>query len=274
MTIITFNVGGKRYQVNDGTILNNRNIKDIELLPMLVKQHIQNVSHPHLADNTATNNNTTNNTNEIFIDRDHKLFRWILYIYRYDIIPTYNMVGISENMWNNELDYFGLNEEPHIVIDQENNVPKDRLINESSDPQEQRLINLYNKRIIKLEAEKKEEMKRKDDEFNINKPRYLRLLTEMLERGSLCFIDAKQGPHISVSGRKIKDFDFVYSPEWIHNHKNDINTYAKSLGYQVDVKYFEQDNSTSYDLYPANTVGGLTKHYKLSAKVTLFYNNG
>ena len=88
MTIVTFNVGGKLYKINEGTILNSRFYNEIELLPMLIRQK---------------RNNATDETEEIFIDRDHKIFRWILYVYRYDYIPSHSYVGISKTMWDKEL---------------------------------------------------------------------------------------------------------------------------------------------------------------------------
>jgi len=38
MTIITFNVGGKTYKINEGTITNCKFCSESELLPMLIRQ--------------------------------------------------------------------------------------------------------------------------------------------------------------------------------------------------------------------------------------------
>lgn len=92
MTIVTFNVGGKLYKINEGTIFNSRFYNEIELLPMLIRQKRK-----------TTNKDESEELEEIFIDRDHKIFRWILYVYRYDYIPSHSHVGISKTMWDKEL---------------------------------------------------------------------------------------------------------------------------------------------------------------------------
>lgn len=46
--------------------------------------------------------------NEEFVDRDAGCFRWILYFYQSDILVDHTTVGVPEEVWATELDYFGI----------------------------------------------------------------------------------------------------------------------------------------------------------------------
>ena len=89
MKQIVFDVGGKIYKTSKSTI----ELWPTTLLGMLVRQ---------------------NNSNEIFIDRDQHMFRWILLWYRTSILVDHMAVGVPEVVWDAELDFYGIGE-PEFV---------------------------------------------------------------------------------------------------------------------------------------------------------------
>jgi hypothetical protein len=81
---VVFNVGGKRYETTKNTIQRHEG----SFLEMLVRR--------------------SNPDKEIFVDRDGKVFRWILYWYRTSCVVDSSFVGIPFDAWLQELDFFGI----------------------------------------------------------------------------------------------------------------------------------------------------------------------
>jgi len=76
------------------------------------------------------------------------------------------------------------------------------------------------------------------------------------------------GPFIGSNARMLNGRE--YPPEWLEVHKNEINRYANSLGYRVDIKNsITGDNNFSN--YPASNAYGLTRHHKKISTVKLFW---
>ena len=82
---VVFNVSGKLYETTRATL---EKFPDSMLMALL-----RNVD--------------TTSSDPIFIDRDAKLFRWILECHR-RVIVTCKDVGVSSRLWDEELDYFGI----------------------------------------------------------------------------------------------------------------------------------------------------------------------
>lgn len=82
---VIFNVCGKRFESNVSVIEAHPDT----LLAMLIR-HIPSES------------------NEVFIQRDAKLFRWILYWYSSGILVDHTTAGVPKEVWDAEVDYYTL----------------------------------------------------------------------------------------------------------------------------------------------------------------------
>lgn len=214
--MIVFRVSGKRFETRKSSVTS-------PLLEMLIREHP--------------------NDDEIFIDRDAKMFRWILYVQREGIIVDHDTVGVPEDIWKLELDYYQL---PF--------------------PEKPR----------KLHSDKEEEQKLIDD-YYIWKDKQTKayeqrtsIYVHLMNYGKLQFVErGNTGPQIPDSGRtiggKIIDLD------WLVNHKTEFNEYANTLGYTIDIVYFEVDKSNSFQYKPASTLRTLTKHPKKTLILTIYY---
>lgn len=80
---VTFNVGGIKYQTMRSTIM----ARDHTFLAMLLSR---------------------NPSNEIFIDQDGKLFRHIMFWYRFGLLPDYVAAGVPSDLWDAYVEYFAL----------------------------------------------------------------------------------------------------------------------------------------------------------------------
>lgn len=80
---VTLNVGGIKYQTMRSTIL----ARDHTFLAMVLSR---------------------NPYDEIFIDQDGKLFRHIMFWYRFGLLPDYVAAGVPSDIWNAYVEYFAL----------------------------------------------------------------------------------------------------------------------------------------------------------------------
>lgn len=112
--IVTFNVGGKCYETTASTLNKYENTT----ISMLLKHN--------------------ENNRVIFIDRDSEMFRWILYWYRTGIIVDHTTVQVPQEVWEHELEYYGIGEEEILQSGNNGGVslgeldPKRRKINEDN----------------------------------------------------------------------------------------------------------------------------------------------
>lgn len=84
---IAINVGGKKYETTRTTL----DLFPNSFVGMLSRRHP-----------TAP---------ELFIDRDGKLFRWILYWYQTRILVDHNTAGVPLEVWDAELQFYGIGDE-------------------------------------------------------------------------------------------------------------------------------------------------------------------
>lgn len=160
---LTFNVGGKTYQTCVSTIEAQGN--GFDLLNMLVRHRKEE---------------------EIFIDRDQDLFRWILHYYRTGVIVSCEVSGVAQEIWDGEIDFFGL----IAPLPEKNGIV-------CNNPIEQKLIDQVNQRRAKLESEaNSKEKKQKQDELNriqefqLQKEKCLSLLDSLFSLGTHIFVYA------------------------------------------------------------------------------------
>ncbi len=83
---VAINVGGKLYHTGKETL----ELYPDTLIGMLYRQR------------------APDNTDPIFVDRDHKLFRWILYWHRTGILLDHNAANVPLEVWNDELSFYGI----------------------------------------------------------------------------------------------------------------------------------------------------------------------
>ncbi len=81
---VVFNVGGTRFEVARSTVTAHPDT----LLANMIKRNLDE--------------------NELFIDADSGLFRWILQWYRRGLMPSLQTVGVNAEMWSAELSFYGL----------------------------------------------------------------------------------------------------------------------------------------------------------------------
>ena len=103
---LKINVGGTHYETSYSTIQSRPGT----MLDMLLSRHVEG--------------------EEIFIDRDGEMFRWILYWYRTGIIVDYKIVGIPIDLWNAELDYYQVRLEKDADNDYEMTDKKRRILSD------------------------------------------------------------------------------------------------------------------------------------------------
>ena len=84
--VVVFNVCGTRYESSVSVIES----KPHSMLAMLLKHHNQEKEE------------------EIFVQRDPFMFRWILYYYTTDIIVDEDTVCVSKEVWDREIDFYAL----------------------------------------------------------------------------------------------------------------------------------------------------------------------
>jgi hypothetical protein len=237
---LVFNVGGQRFETLAATLDHLHPQTGAELLNMLVRQRAPGA--------------------EIFIDREPLLFRWILYVYRTNIVPDCSTVGVSETIWNAELCYFGLAMPVPL--------PKRRT---SEDPQEQELLDEHYKH---HDADAARKRKRSEEEASFKAsciPVYRQLLYYLLKNGTVTLVEKgsnQNGPEIPESYRSIGGT--TYGVTWLHSAVPALNAYAKTLGHGVIAEFSACDCRTSFSCRPASTKPmGFTKHAKTSITLSL-----
>jgi hypothetical protein len=252
--MITFNVGGKLYTTTLVTLelMVSRTNGD-DLLNMLVRQ-------------------SGDNNDVIFIDRDHKLFRWILYAYREGVILKHSDIGVPKSVWDGEINFYGIKPMPpspkkvkvhhHHTSSQQNEI-------------EQELISNYKEHVEDRRQAKKQNTKKAKEEYNSRKPMYLNLLRYLCNSssGSIMVVktgEGKNGPYIPSSARTINGIE--YDPLWLKNNFKEFQEYATSLGYYLDLNINMEDNSINYVNDPASSYNTqYTRHHKISATVRIFF---
>jgi hypothetical protein len=259
MSIVTFNVGGVIYKTSVSTIdIMSASTNGTDLLGMLVRQ------------------NGNNAQSEIFIDRDHKLFRWILYAYRENIVPTHTDVRVSKEIWNKELAFYGIDkigitEKPAGINQKKESTTLP--LPQSVIEMEQQIKSISNNYISRMKENHKKQKINIENGYESRRPLYANLLLYLTTRSSnaIFVIVGKNGPVIPEGARTINTI--VYNPIWVYKYKSEIQTYADSLGYKIHIDEInDNDNNTSFAIYPASVCNHIyTKHHKTSIRVSLFH---
>ena len=186
--IVTFNLQGTRFEVSKNII--DEYINEASLLKML------------------TRNNPDDK--EILIEKDHKMFRWILYVERENKMVSHEVVRVSKEIWEDELQYYGINI----------NCKEKTTLNE----QEQSLIDICQKHV-------KQREKKKQEEEEILKQMFLGILKHAVENMgtfSYCILKFSQGHEYSF-------YDTIsYTFAQIKRHASEFEKYARTLGFYVD----------------------------------------
>lgn len=79
---LIINVGGTRFETTLATIAS----KPDTMVEMLLKHHVSG--------------------EELFIDRNPRLFEWVLYWYRTGVLVDHTTVGVPQEVWDLELDFY------------------------------------------------------------------------------------------------------------------------------------------------------------------------
>lgn len=237
--IISFNIGGRIFQTTKSTIESRPDT----LLSMLYRH------------------NTTNE--DIFIDRDPKLFRWILYYYRTGALVDYKVVGIPSELWEDEKNFYQVTPPP--------------IEEEEEEKGEKRKPTVLDTELHLLEKAQKVA---KQNEFAMDSQKldrrthYARIFGYMLDN-----INISQASTIFDFIGKAESRDnytgsyggpIAFNPPWLaYWFDSEFVPFCKALGYKVNkVFYTKGTTSRKYGFQPAKNTdeGKLHSHIQIKIK--------
>lgn len=228
---LILNIGGKRYETTRQTI----ELYPDTLLDMLLKR-------------------SNKEDEEIFIDRDQKLFRWILHYYRTGNMVNHDDVGVSEHVWLDELQFYGLLEK-----DEQHTKKRKAFLECEKDIRE---------KAEKIAKKHDEEM---DKEMIARRKTYGEIMSFMLDHLELRvrhttfeFIGKPKGKETMIHGQGIT-VDIVWLEPWFF----EFGKFALELGYEIKlINSSEGTTSRKYEFFPASktNVPNLHSYMKIQVK--------
>lgn len=236
---VIFNVGGKRYETTMSTL--NSSIFQDSLLHMLVRNHTKQT--------------------EIFIDRDHKFFRWILHAHRTGMIESPKVIGVSKRFWEEELVFYGL-----VTKDEAENKRKRKRY--SDNPEEQALIDRYYIHKDEVDKNRKIAEETKNKITQERRKSYIKLFNSVIHHGPILLVQAHKGFRRIDQKARTVDGE-VYDIEKLKAFKDEIIEYANELGYRIVIDISSTQDSAFF-LYPANHMEK-TNDLKQIAEIKMFY---
>ncbi len=208
---ITFNVGGTRYTTACATIEQQPHTT----LAMLLRRHVDKPDE------------------ELFIDQDGALFRWVLLWYRSAQLVDHVTAGVPEDVWSAYIGWFCLDK-----------------------PDEDALEPVTKKPATELDAavERKREaleLAKREREAN-----YDILLTWMLGQHPVNLFDFVQKSVIVTMPEYYGIPSFVANvlPAWIFRNSSEFTTYAATKSIQIKLDYRENTVAKKFTCNPALNV--------------------
>lgn len=209
--LIIFNVSGKRYETMRATIMNHPHT----MLAMIVAQAPQD-------------------KREFFIDRNRKLFHWILEWYHTQILVDHKCAGVPENMWNDEVGYYCLDKPGEAILEEDCMEPSTKKHASGVDA------------IVDTIREEREAAKR--ERYVI----YDELMTWMLSfRPANAFEFAQHYDHSGQFPDTVPKSVFTLKPEWMNANSVEWKNYAASKSIVIEFDYNKFYRKKSYAGYPA-----------------------
>lgn len=221
-TIIQINVCGTLYQCLKILIVSHSNT----LLAMLLRHHDAKDS-------------------PLFINRDPKMFRWILYWYITGILIDAETVKVPKPIWDAEIDYF-------------------QLVSSS-------LSSLSRKRIYSLTHElsgnAESHFKKLEGVRQERRIKYGLLLTYMMDKQPLDMGDVTSYSFIMAEGSQkpitfseLYDVNVRIRPSWLHIYFEEFQEYCAEVGFRVKETQFISACTGGHGFPPATFVRLSTQH--------------
>lgn len=214
-SIVRINVGGKPYQTTRSTF----DGWDNTMMAMLMRHH---------------------HNQELFIDRDSKMFRWILHWYRTGVLVDHTTVQVPQEVWQHELQFYGIHEEDLQKAEQQGgqSLGEMQLKRRKLDEQEQILSEKAEKAIAAS--------KTSNDEAELKRQQiYGTILTYMIEHldhsilnsnTNFCFVGAAHpsGPMIQYPASY--DVRARFNPVWLNFwFKKEFVEHCARFGFTVKI---------------------------------------
>lgn len=243
---IAFNVGGRIYETTKSVI----ELFPETFLAMLIRRH---PSEPQL-----------------FIDRDGKLFRWILYWFQTRILVDHETVRVPREVWEAELRFYGIGEEEMEsagVLALGDMSPTKRKFLEA----EQKLSEVEQNLHAKVAKTLDDDLFKKEQQFAERRAWYAKIIEYMIdhfaENGICTFQFVNNWNPIHPLDPRVA-FNVIWLNYWFDR---EFVGYCKNLGIQVAQMFRELTQRKKYDFEPAKSLSPMsTKHAML--QVTMKYH--
>ena len=170
----------------------------------------------------------------LFVQRDPKMFRWILYWYTTGILVEADTVKVPKEVWDEEVRYYALFSP---VVEES----KKRIRDESHE--------LAQKAI--------EQFAKMEKAYQERRKYYGHLLSYMMDKQQLdnngwshyTFIAAEQHQR-QFSFPDAYDVNVRINPNWLKQNFEEFKQYAADVGFQVIDSYYSDRRVSHYYLYP------------------------
>lgn len=239
---ITFNVSGKRFETTTTSI----EMHTDTMLGMLLR---------HKSEDDY----------EIFIDRDSKMFRWILYWYRTGILVDHTTVKVPHEVWLHELSYYGIGEQEQSAATCLGEMsPKRRKLLEAEDELRQKAIAL---------AEKSNQV---SDEETVNRRElYNKIVKYMIEN----IIPGDNNTYFDfvgfATGHSLQPYPYNYpirfNPAWLkYWFESEFKVFCASIGFDVKlIAYDPGSTKRKYRYAPGSLTDFRTKHASIRVGISI-----
>jgi hypothetical protein len=203
MRRVVINVSGKKYECDSAIFSAHKD----HLIEMLLRR---------------------TDENEIFIQRDQKMFRWVYLWYNTGILVDEGTVGVPLVVWQEELRFYGINPAPEIMT-------------------EKRTIDIDMQHDLAVETIAYYKKRRVAEEKKVvgKKKAFETLAKYMLEHAAQTEFEFVAGRHSDLS-----TVDF----EVIHTHWQEFSDYCSSAGFDVRHNYVAANKCEQYASPPASSL--------------------
>lgn len=241
--VVEFNVGGRLFSTRRATL---DALHPDGLLSMLVRQKPQDSNSP------------------IFIDRNPKLFRWILHLYQEPSTfnsLTHRTVGVEADVWARELIYYGLaTEKKEEEEEEEDKKGRDETVHRQKREREE--IEQWIGERLEKTCYHKDWKKSQSDQLD-----FARFLQTCIRHGyNLCFVDYDG---VSPAAKTLDGIQWNLG--WFSSRQHELKSYASKLGYALDIYHTSGDKSTRYEYPPASNANPYTRRLKNVIRISLKY---
>jgi hypothetical protein len=180
----------------------------------------------------------------LFINRDPKMFRWILYWYITGILIDAETVKVPKPIWDAEIDYFQL-------VSSSSSLSKKRIYSFTHE-----LVGKAESHFAKLEGARQE-----------RRIKYGLLLTYMMDNQPLDTGDVTSYSFIMAEGcqkpiafSELYDVNVRIRPSWLNLYFEEFKAYCAEVGFEVKEKQFTSACTGRHEFPPAKFVHLSTQH--------------